>query len=144
MSDKPLMVFIKHNTPSSKNSRIKGKFFSKPVQKYLRNYGIKSFSSSKKTVERYVTIPMTFPVEELKELFKDKEYPIVLGFHFVRDSKRRWDIINIMQIILDLLTAFSIIEDDAADYIIPMPFEIDGKYWSYDKLAPGVHLKILN
>lgn len=137
-------VFIKYNTPSSKNSRINGKFFSKPVQNYLKKYGIKGFSSSKKTVDRYVRTPMTFPVNELKELFKNKEYPIVVGFHFIRDSKRRWDIINIMQIILDLFTAFSIIEDDSMDYVIPMPFKINNSWYSIDKESPGVYITILD
>ena len=136
-------VFIKYNTPSSKNSKINGKFFSKTVQKYLRNHGIKSFSSRKKTVEKYTTIPMTFPVEELKELFKNKEYPIIIGFHFVRDSKRQWDFVNIVQIILDLFTAFDIIEDDSIDYIIPMPFKIENKWYSINKENPGVIIKIL-
>ena len=136
-------IFIKYNVPSSKNSKIKGKFFSKTVQKYLRNYGIKSFSSRKKTVEKYATIPMTFPVEELKELFKDKEYPIIIGFHFIRDSKRQWDFVNIVQILLDLFTAFCIIEDDSIDYIIPMPFKIEDKWYSIDKENPGVIIKIL-
>lgn len=136
-------VFIKYNTPSSKNSKINGKFFSKTVQKYLRNHGIKSFSSRKKTVEKYTTIPMTFPVEELKELFKNKEYPIIIGFHFIRDSKRQWDFVNIVQIILDLFTAFDIIEDDSIDYIIPMPFKIENKWYSINKENPGVIIKIL-
>lgn len=137
-------VFIKYNTPSSKNSKINGKFFSKPVQNYLKKYGIKSFSSSKKLVTGYVRTPITFPVDELKELFKDKEYPIVIGFHFIRDSRRRWDIINIMQIILDLFTAFSIIEDDSMDYVIPMPFKINNSWYSINKETPGVFITILN
>ena len=137
------LVFLKYNTPSSKNSRINGRFFSKPVQKYLKSYGIKSFSSTKKIVTVYARTPMTFPVEELRELFKNREMPIVVGFHFVRNSRRRWDIINIMQIVLDLLTAFDIIEDDSANCIIPMPFKINNEYWSYNKEAPGVYISVL-
>jgi hypothetical protein len=136
-------IFIKHNVPSSKNGKIKGMFFSKTVQRYLKSYGIQSFSSSKKEVRGYVRTPITFPVDELKALFKDKEYPIIIGFHFIRDSKRRWDFINIVQILLDLFTAFDIIEDDNMDCVIPMPFKIDNAWYSYDKENPGVIITIL-
>jgi hypothetical protein len=140
-------MFIKGNLPSSKNSRIntsKGSFNSKTVQKYLRSFGIQHYSSSKKEVKGYKTIPMTFPVEELKELFKDKEYPVVIGLHFVRNSKHRWDFHNGVQLFLDLLTAFDIIEDDNMDCIIPMPMKVDNKWYSYNKENPGVEIKILD
>ena len=51
-------IFIAGNTPSSKNSRVntsRGSFASKTVTKYLRSLGIKSYSSSKRTVEDYKT-----------------------------------------------------------------------------------------
>lgn len=136
------MIFIRGNVPSSKNSKIKGKFFSKTVAKYLRSFGIKSFSSRKKTVETYKTIPMTFPVNELKELFRDKEYPVVVKFHFVRDSKHKFDFGNVTQILLDLFTAFDIIEDDNMDCIIPFPLKMNDKWYSYDKENPGVFINI--
>jgi hypothetical protein len=139
-------VFIKGNVPSSKNSKINtrgGSFNSQTVQKYLRSFGILSYSSSKKEVKTYKTIPMTFPVEELKELFKDRKYPIIIEFHFIRNSKRRWDFGNITQIILDLFTAFNIIEDDSMDFVVPMPNKIDEKWYSYDKDEPGVIITVL-
>ena len=138
------IVFIKGNVPSSKNSKINGKFFSKTVQKYLRSFAIQSFSSTKKQVIGYKTIPMTFPVEELKELFKDKSYPITIGFHFVRNSKHKWDFHNACQIILDLLTAFDIIEDDNMDCIIPQCLWMNDSHYTYDKENPGVYIKIIN
>lgn len=138
------MVFIEGNVPSSKNSKINGKFFSKTVQKYLRSFGIKSFSSRKKDVETYKTIPMTFPVEKLKKEFKGKGKQHVVLFHFVRDSKHKFDFGNVTQIILDLLTAFDIIEDDNMDYIIPMPWAVGGKWYSYNKENPGLYLIVEN
>lgn len=138
------MVFIKHNVPSSKNSKINGKFFSKTVQKYLKTYGIKSFSSSRKTVETYKTKPMTFPVDDLKRLLENRDYPIVLGFHFVRGTRHKFDFGNVCQILLDLFTAFNIIDDDNMDCIVPMPFKIEDRWYSYDKDNPGVYIKICN
>ena len=140
-------IFISGNVPSSKNSKIntsRGSFNSKTVQKYLRSYGIQHYSSSKKEIKTYKTIPMTFPVDELKELFKDKQYPIIIGMHFVRGSKHKWDFHNACQIILDLFTAFDIIEDDNMDCIIPECLFINGKHYSYSKENPGVIVLISN
>lgn len=141
------MVFIKHSVPSLKNSKVatsRGVFASKTVGKYLRKHGIQHYSASRKTVDCYKTIPMTFPVAELRELFDGHEYPIIVGIHFVRDSKRSFDINNANQIIFDLLTAFDVIADDNADCVIPQVLWIDGKHYSVDKENPGCYIKILN
>ena len=137
-------VFIKGNTPSSKNSKINGKFFSKTVQNYLKSFNIQSFSSFKKEVKGYKTKIITFPVQELKELFNNKSYPLVIGFHFIRGTKHKFDFGNITQILLDLFTAFDIIEDDNMECVIPMPLQLDNKWFSYDKENPGVIIKLLN
>lgn len=140
------MVFIKFNVPSLKNGKIatsKGVFSSKTVQKYLRKHGIQHYSSSKKTVDAYKTIPMTFPIKELRVLFENVEYPAIIGFHFVRDSKRSFDFNNANQIILDLLTSFCIIPDDSMDYIIPQVLWMDKKHYSIDKENPGVYINII-
>lgn len=141
------MVFIEHNTPSSKNSKqrtAKGfMVMSKTVTKFLRAHGIQSFSSSKKYVKGYKTVPMTFPVEELKWMLRGHEYPIVLGFHFVRGTRHRFDFNNVNQLLLDLLTAFDIIEDDDMNCIIPQCMKIEDKYYSYDKENPGCFISVI-
>jgi hypothetical protein len=140
------MYFIKENIPSLKNSKIstkQGVFSSPTVQKFLRKYGIKHYSSGKKVVEVYKTIPMTFPVEELKDLFKDSKWPIEIGFHFVRNSRHRFDFVNAVQIILDLFTAFDVIPDDSMDFVIPRAFKINDKFYTYNKENPGVYVKII-
>ena len=140
------MVFVQFNTPSLKNSKIatsRGVFASKTVMKYLRAHGIQHYSSSKKEITRYKTIPMIFPIDELRELFSTAEYPIKIGFHFVRDSKRTFDFNNSTQILLDLFTAFDIIEDDSMQYVLPFPMEIDGSYYTINKENPGCWIDIL-
>jgi hypothetical protein len=140
------MKFLIGNVPSSKNSKIntsRGSFMSKTVKKYLRSYGIQTFSSRRKEVKGYKTIPMTFPVEELRELLSDVEYPVVLGLHFVRGSRHKFDFHNACQIILDLFTAFEIIPDDNMDYVIPRAFKIDDNYYSYEPKNPGVWVTII-
>lgn len=135
-------IFIKGNVPSSKNSKVKGRFFSKTVQSYLRSFGIKSFSSRKKEIQGYKTIPMTFPVQEINKLLKGKNYPIIIELHFIRKSKHKFDFHNACQILFDLFTAFDIIEDDDMDHLIPFPLMVNNKWYSYDKNNPGVIIKI--
>jgi len=141
------LIFIPFNVPSSKNSRINttnGSFASKTVKSYLNKLGIQSYSSSKKIVKGYINRPNL--IEELKpqfeELIKGKELPLEIGFHFVRDSKRKWDFHNIVQVILDILTASDIIIDDNIDCVIPYVLKIDNKFYSVDKENCGVWIKI--
>ena len=141
------MVFISGSIPSSKNSKVatsKGVFHSKTVTKWLREQGIQHYSASKKEVTLYKTKPCVFPVKELKELFKDVEYPCEVGLHFVRQTKSRFDLINIAQIVMDLMVAFRIIEDDDTSHVLPRNVWINGQPSSVSKTNPGVFILILN
>ena len=142
------LIFIPGNVPSSKNSRInttKGSFASKTVKSYLNSLGIQSYSSSKKIVKGYVNKPNL--IENLREDFvkqiEGKELPLEIGFHFVRDSKRKFDFHNIVQVVLDLMTAHDLIIDDNMDCVIPFALKIDGKFYNVDKENPGVWIKII-
>lgn len=141
------MVFIQGNIPSSKNSKVatsRGVFHSKTVAKFLREMGIQHYSVSKKEVAYYKTKPCLFPVKELKELFKNVEYPCEVGLHFVRQTKSRFDLINIAQIVMDLMVAFKIIEDDDTSHVLPRNVWINGQSSSVSKTNPGVFILILN
>ena len=142
------LIFIPGNVPSSKNSRINtkhGSFASKTVKSYLNNLGIQSYSSSKKLVKGYVNKPNL--IENLREDFLNqtsgKQLPLEIGFHFVRNSKRKFDFHNIVQVVLDLMTAHDIIEDDNMDCVIPFALKIEGSFYSVDKNDPGVYIKII-
>lgn len=139
-------LFIEGSVPSLKNSKVKtskGIFSSKSVNKYIRNLGIQSYSSSKKIVRGYVSRP--------NEFLKTKEYfekylitkPYKIGFHFIRGSKHRYDFNNANQLLADLMVAHDIIEDDDTTIFLPFPLEIDGKYDNYDKENPGVIIGVL-
>lgn len=122
-----------------KNSKVKtakGIFPSKTVTKYLRGLGIQSYSASRKEVKGYVNKPNLF--KEAFEGFKVEEYPLIIGFHFFRASKHKFDFNNATQILLDLMTAHGIIEDDNMDCIIPLPMKYEDKWYSYSKDNPGV------
>lgn len=137
-------IFIKGNVPSSKNSKImtkNGIFHSKTVRKYLQNLGIKKYSS--KGYENYKTRDNLFEkaVWSMKKTLKDKPLPHLIGFYFIRGTRHKFDIINAMQIICDLLVAHGVIEDDNADCLIPRSVSIMGKWYEYNKEDPGVILE---
>ena len=142
------LIFIPGNVPSSKNSRINtknGSFASKTVKAYLNNLGIQSYSSRKKTVKGYINRPNL--IENLREDFlkqiEGKVLPLEIGFHFVRGTKHKFDFHNIVQVILDLMTAHDLIIDDNMDCAIPFALKIDSKFYSVDKFNPGVWIKII-
>jgi len=141
--------FIKGNIPSLKNSKVmtkKGIFRSKTVNKYLQKIGVADYSVSKKTVRDYKTRPNLFR-KALKGFpkLKESDYPIALGFHFVRDSKREADFINMVQVLQDLMVAHGFIFDDSMKYLEPFPMHIEGidRCYSVDKDNPGVYIRIL-
>ena len=143
------LIWISGNVPSLKNSKVKtslGIFSSKTVKKYLANLGIQRYSSSRKEVLGYKTRPNIFQeqiVPQIIELLKNKEPPFEIGFHFVRGTKHKFDFNNANQLIADLIVAHDVLEDDNMDYFIPFALKIDNKFYSVDKLNPGVWIKII-
>ena len=141
-----LEYFIPENVPSLKNSKIKtsrGIFPSKTVVKYLRTLGIKHYSSKNKIVSGYTNKPNLFK-QALIDFPKlhEKDYPILLGFHFVRRTKLDFDFNNATQIVQDLLVAHNFIIDDNMRYLLPYPYQKNNKYYTIDKENPGVFLKL--
>lgn len=99
--------YIKGNVPSSKNSKVfTGKFLvnSKTVQKYLKTYG------------------KQWEDQELIQKFKlgCKEFPIKLHMKFIRDTKRRCDLVNLAQYPLDLMVKNGWLPDDDYTHVIPV------------------------
>lgn len=139
-------IFIKGNVPSLKNGKIKtarGIFSSKTVKKYLNQLGIQAYSTSKKTVKGYVNKPNLIENlrNEIEKYLSEQSPPYEIGFHFVRDSKRKFDFNNANQIIADLFVAHDLIEDDNMDFFIPYALKIEDRYYTVDKENPGVYIK---
>ena len=142
-----MKMFIPHNVPSSKNSKVmtkRGIFHSKTVSKYLQKIGVKSYSS--KGYENYKRRPNLFlnAINPMKNALNGKKTPFVIGFFFIRNSKRKFDFINACQIICDLLVAHGVIEDDDVSHLIPVPVQINGLWHTYNKDHPGVYLFVLS
>lgn len=120
------MIFIKGNVPSSKNTKQwTGKYlvWSKAAQKYV------------KETEK-------FWIEERDnwlKMIKGKTFPLKVSFKFIRKSKHRFDYVNPLQTVLDLMVKYEWISDDNADVILPVfePYE-------YDKDNSGVYIKIVD
>ena len=145
------MIFIPNNIPSLKNSKIattigKGSnkrlilLPSKTVKNYLKTMGIKKYSA--KGVEEYVNRENLFR-KAVGNYFDDCQQPVVVKFFFIRGSHHKFDFHNAVQIIADLLVAHGYIYDDNMDYFIPMPMKSEGAWYSFDKDAPGVWVKIV-
>lgn len=119
-------IFIPGNVPSSKNSKIwtgRHLVWSKSAQAY------------KKSTEVYW--------KENKELFlsltKDADYPLIVTFKFIRGTRHKFDYVNPLQTVLDIMVHEIWIPDDNADIILPQ-FEL----YEYDKDNPGVFITVLN
>jgi hypothetical protein len=124
------MIFIKGNFPSFKNSKqFTGKYFimSKTVQKYLKGFEY-----------QWEIIPKEFL--DLNE----SNFPVKVGFHFVRGTKHRWDFHNMLQGCADLMVKHKWIPDDNMDYFIPSCLKMENKFYSYSKETPGVYIQILD
>ena len=129
-----MIIFIPGSVPSSKNSKVwTGKFLvhSKATQAYMSNtkfYWAKYRSEFQKAV-------------------KHMPKPLYIGFHFVRATRHKYDFINPLQTVQDLMVEYRWLEDDNMEEMIPFPITdtVNGKevFTSYNKTKPGVYIKLL-
>ena len=56
-----------------------------------------------------------------------KGWPVVLRFNIYRKTRGRFDYVNIVQNLLDVMVMVELIPDDCADYVIPAfdPYQVD-------------------
>ena len=121
------MIFIAGNVPSSKNSKQwTGKFLisSKTVREYRSKFAYQFSSLENK--------------KKFNEMTRDKEKPYKIGFYFIRDSQRKFDYINIAQIVQDLMVEHEWIVDDNCTELVPVFLG-----YKIDKENPGVKIEVL-
>tara|TARA_R110002012_G_scaffold45219_2_gene120358 strand:+ start:1166 stop:1657 length:492 start_codon:yes stop_codon:yes gene_type:complete len=119
-----LEIFINGNVPSSKNGkRWTGKYLihSKTTMRYI-----------KESKEEY--LEQTYPFKEFIERFNP---PYVIHFKFYRKSRRKFDYVNPLQTVQDLMVKYHWLEDDSSDHLLPI-FDI----YEYNKENPGVLITI--
>ena len=119
-----LEIFINGNVPSSKNGkRWTGKYLihSKTTMRYI-----------KESKEEY--LEQTYPFKEFIERFSP---PYVIHFKFYRKSRRKFDYVNPLQTVQDLMVKYQWLEDDSSDHLLPI-FDT----YEYSKDKPGVLITI--
>ena len=124
------MIFIQGNTPSSKNSK-----------QFVTFKNGKTMLLNSKTVQKYIKESKgdwILNKNNFKKMIIDKEKPYKIELYFIRDSKRRFDYINVAQIIFDLMQEYGYIEDDDSQNIIPV-----FKGFEVDKDRTGVKIEVL-
>ena len=122
-----MRIFIPGNVPSSKNSkRWTGKILihSKTTMRYI-----------KESKEFYVKYKNKF-LSLLNESNQQKPYRV--SFKFIRGSKHKFDYVNPLQTVQDLMVKNGWLDDDNCEELIPV-FEV----YEYNKENPGVYIKIL-
>ncbi len=123
-------IFIPFNTPSSKNSKQwTGKFL-------VSN---KNTQQWKKDTKKYFEDNKANFLKQLEGLPK----PYLVGMHFVRKSRHKFDFNNMTQIIQDEMVHNGWITDDNCDEMFPIPLFKNNLAYTYDKLNPGVYIKII-
>ena len=123
-------VFIPFNVPSSKNSKTM----------VVRKEGKPRLINSKAT-QKYIQaskLGWLRGKETFHKLVEGSPLPLRVGFHFIRKTKHRYDWINMVQICQDLMVEYKWIEDDNTEFLIPIPFQMNGSYSTYDKTNAGV------
>jgi hypothetical protein len=123
------MIFIRGNVPSSKNSK-----------QWTGRMLIKS-----KTTLRYEKATKEQWEENRQRFLKlidGKTVPYQIGFYFVRGTRHRYDWVNPVQTIQDLMVRYEWLEDDNTTIMYPKPFKIKGEMGHYDKECPGVYIKV--
>jgi len=123
-------ITIYGNVPSSKNSKrivyVKGRTLvlnSKFAETYTRETA-KQWDANRSNFQK---------------LISNKSKPYRIEFQFIRESKRRFDFVNLCQLPLDLMTKYQWIQDDDYTNVIPVinPEVI------FDKDNAGIKIKVL-
>lgn len=106
--DNNMIELIGKNVPSKKNSK-----------QLTRNKRIIS-SKLVREYEKWALPLLQAQYTEWQDMIKDKQAPLKVGFHFKRDSRRKWDFVNIIQVVADLMQDALYLSDDDTKHFIPI------------------------
>lgn len=124
------MITIYGELYSSKNSKRIVKFGNRPAL-----IASKQYLASIKPIEQQLVLNRYRWSEETKNASK----PLKIVFKIYRKTHRRFDYVNIIQGLQDLMVKCGWLSDDNADELIPYfkPYEVD-------KNNPRVELEVIN
>lgn len=107
---------------------------------------------TKKNSQRIVVVrnrPMIIPSKLYKQYEKDCkpfipkietiDYPINLKCVYYMPTKRRVDLVNLLEATCDMLVHYGILQDDKSDIV----YSHDGSYVSYDKNNPRTEIEVV-
>jgi Holliday junction resolvase RusA-like endonuclease len=116
------MITIYGNVPSSKNS--KQLFKSKKTGKLFIAKSKLCLDYEKNTKLQWIANKKKFD-----KMFNGYPLPLEIKFKFFRDSNRKADFVNLVQLPLDLMVKHGWIPDDNYNEVLPifLPVEIDKK-----------------
>lgn len=119
-------IFIAGNVPSLKNSK-----------QIVRTKTGLPFITSSKLCKKYTTDTKMQFVDNVGKFYNllVGPKPLRIKFYFIRKDKRKFDYINVVQILLDLMIKYEYIADDNMDEVIP----VFGGY-HVDSSNPGVYI----
>ena len=143
-------IFIAGNTPSLKNSKEIGQIYTNrsaccnvpftgkgPTRRCPKCNNICEIKTrpmlrSSKTVVKYKSATegeWLQSKQRFVNMIKDSPMPINLGMYFIRDSERKFDHINIAQIVQDMMVDYGYIEDDNCLFVLPvfLGYKVDKK-----------------
>lgn len=125
-----MLIFIPGSVPSSKNGRQNFKGIS---------------LASKATLQWRANTALFWNKfrSHFKKQCEGKEFPLIVGMHFVRKTRHKWDFINPCETVQDEMTHKEWIEDDNTTIMYPVPLKVNDQLWSYDPKHPGVYIHVL-
>lgn len=134
------MIFIPGNAISKKNHKVISRFaYGKNKGKpFLRNTD--TYLNWAEETKYYINLNRTNFKKQLADLPK----PYILGIHFVRKTKQAFDFNNLSQGIMDVLVSQQILSDDNLDEVFPIPIIKNGRFYSVNKLMPGIYLQFIS
>ncbi|MDB5288570.1 MAG: crossover junction endodeoxyribonuclease RusA [Mucilaginibacter sp.] len=134
-----LGIYIKGNVPSSKNSKEIGKFKKRDDNGMLKEFTTLRDSAITTAFKR-ISRPQWV---NGRRLFigacSGLKLPISVEFTFIRDSLRRFDYHNAVQVCADIMVECGYITDDETCYLKPVFGDV-----YYSKNLAGVIIKVLN
>ena len=156
-------IFFPGNTPSLKNSKEILQMFTKysdccraPVFRVGKGTAMKAYCTKCKK-ETKLKRPILAPSKRVREYKKasegilyqnkpkfiqacaNKPLPYLLGFFFVRDSKRKFDFGNAMEVLLDLFTEYGYYDDDNMNIVMNFPLG-----YQVDPNRPGAYVVVMD
>lgn len=123
--------FIPMDVPSSKNSKqivMRGK-----KRSLISSAATLAYKKNTSIIYRSYAREFRATVQDIGE-----NYPVHVAFYFVRKTLRKFDYINMAQIVQDMMVAEGWLPDDNHDYLIPV-------FTGHEKNAknPGVIIKLI-